>query len=257
MRYVRHGAGTARGAGTDLHDVGQRLEQLARETRLVLHERAHELGDLDEHPVVGRARQQREEVGGEAEVVGGLLARELADDVDGAADDRRRLVRQAALQVVEGEAQALRVLEVQLVQEQRRLLADVRARGREHRDDVGEQVAREVLRGDVGEEVDADANLVRRARGELLLEQRRAQHEHVRRGRERLRGGEEAHALEGEALLRHDLDDREGRPGHVVPEHVQLRAREKRETWRSEGGGGAAAVGAWRPKLPPTARASA
>ena len=50
---------------------------------------------------------------------------------------------------VEGEGSLslphLRVLQVELVQHERRLLADVNARGREHRDDVANEVTRELL----------------------------------------------------------------------------------------------------------------
>lgn len=74
----------------------------------------------------------------------------------------------------------------------------------------------------VREAVDAEADLVRRLGLELSLEELRAEDEHVRLRVERLRRREEADALEGEALLAHDLDDVEGGPAHVVAEHVEL-----------------------------------
>jgi hypothetical protein len=67
-----------------------------------------------------------------------------------------------------------------------------------------------------------------------LLEELRAQHDHVGGRSERLAAGEVADALQAEAVLGHDLDDVEGGPAHVVAEHVELRE------WRGGGwsGGG-------------------
>jgi hypothetical protein len=120
------------------------------------------------HALVGGVGEEVEQVGREGEVVGGLLAREFADDVDGAGDDGGVVVREAALEVVEGEAQALRVLDVELVEDEGGLLADVGARGGEHRDEVANEVLGELGGGDAGEARDGEADLVGRLGRELL-----------------------------------------------------------------------------------------
>mgnify|MGYP007089530744 CR=1 FL=1 len=69
----------------------------AFQARLVLHERAHELGDLDEHPVVAARREEAKELRCHGQIVLRVLVGELADDVDGARHHRGLLVVELVL----------------------------------------------------------------------------------------------------------------------------------------------------------------
>ena len=68
-------------------DVADGLGQLLGQAGLEGDEGAKELDDLDKHPVVGRVGQDLEQLRGLGQVVLGVLAGELADDVDGRRHD--------------------------------------------------------------------------------------------------------------------------------------------------------------------------
>ncbi len=90
--------------------------------------------------------EEGEKVRSEGKIVRWLLACEFTDHIDGARHDGRCFIRQAALEVVKCQSQTLWVLQIELVQHERRLLADVRARRRQHRDNIAEEVTGEVFR---------------------------------------------------------------------------------------------------------------
>ena len=139
--------------GRVLDDGRERLEQLARESRLLRDEASEQFDDLDEHPVVRRCRQQTKELRGaraaqrarrapsrpgprekpwrahlrcHRQVVVRVLVRKLADDVHGARDDRCLAVREPLLEALEREAKPLRVAHEELEHGRDGLLAHVR-----------------------------------------------------------------------------------------------------------------------------------
>ena len=153
--FVEEGLGWG---GVD--DVGQGLDQLLAKARFQGAQGTEQLHDFDEHPIVSGQGEQLEEERGEGKVVLGVLACELADNVDRARNCGCVAIFQLFLELWKRWSQRIWEFQENFVHDQHRLLADIGAVTVHQGDNIRDQVSSQVISANISKAIDRKANFI-------------------------------------------------------------------------------------------------